>query len=165
MGLRTRSTNLPRACFCWCGGLATLSDVTTTILSVAGCDVPSRMDSISLPELGLPVETPRDRVVGSLRRAWMLVREQWKLAKYADGGSMLFNLMDDPDEQRNLAMDSRYADVYRRLDAELTTAIMASIDVLHADKRVYTHTLSGSQEFGRPGWPRVYPTDIRTLSR
>ena len=39
------------------------------------------------------------------------------------------------------------------MDAELTAEIMDSIDVSHADKRVYSHTLSGSQSFGRPGWP------------
>jgi arylsulfatase A-like enzyme len=146
-----------------CQDLVTLSDVTATILRLAGCELPEYMDSIPLPELGLPVERPRDRVVGSLRRGWMLVREEWKLCKYAGGGSLLFNLYEDPTEQHNLAGESGYAEVCHRMDAELTTAIMDSIDLSHADKRVYTSTLSGSQEFGRPGWPRVYPMDIRTL--
>jgi arylsulfatase A-like enzyme len=144
-------------------GLATLSDVTATILGLAGCEVPAHMDSLPLPELGLSDETPRDRVVGSLKRRWMLVRENWKLAKYGGGGAMLFDLDRDPTEQNNLANEGRYAEVCRRLDAELTEAIMDSIDVSHADKRIYTHTLSGSREFGRPGWPRTYPMDIRTL--
>jgi arylsulfatase A-like enzyme len=144
-------------------GLASLSDVTATILRLAGCPIPSHMDSVPLPEIGLPDASPRERIVGSLRRGWMIVRDGWKLAKYAGGGAMLFHLQEDPTEQHNLAGDGRYADVYRRLDSELTTAIMAAIDLGHADKRVYTYTLSGSQEFGRPGWPRTYPTDIQTL--
>jgi arylsulfatase A-like enzyme len=143
--------------------LATLSDVTATILGLAGCPIPAHMDSLPLPGLGLPGETFRDRVVGSLKRAWMLVREQWKLVKYGGGGSMLFDLEADPTEQHNLAQASSHAEIYCQLDAELTTAIMASLDLSHADKRVYTSTLSGSQEFGRPGWPRAYPTNVRTL--
>ena len=76
---------------------------------------------------------------------------------------MLFDLDQDPSEQHNLAQKGSHAEVYRRLDAELTSAIMDSLDASHADKRVYTHTLSGSQEFGRPGWPRVYPMNVRDL--
>jgi arylsulfatase A-like enzyme len=144
-------------------GLTTLSDVTATMLGLAGCPVPAHMDSIPLPQLGLSVETPRDRVVGSLRRSWMLVREQWKLIKNASGHTMLFDLEQDPTEQRDLAQESSHAEVCRQLDAELTAAVMASIDLSNADKRVYIHTLSGSQEFGRPGWPRTYPTDIGDL--
>jgi arylsulfatase A-like enzyme len=144
-------------------GLTTLSDVTATILGLAGCEVPAHMDSIPLPELSLPVEAPRDRVVGALKRSWMLVREQCKLIKDASGRTMLFDLEQDPDEQHNLAEKESHAEVYRRLDGELTAAIMDSLDLSHADRRVYTRTLSGSREFGRPGWPRTYPTDIRSL--
>jgi arylsulfatase A-like enzyme len=143
--------------------LATLSDVTATILGLAGCEIQAHMDSVPLPELGLPVETPRERVVGSLKRSWMLVREQWKLIKDANGRTMLFDLDRDPIEGHNLAHESGHAKIYHRLDAELTAAIMDSLDLSHADKRVYTHTLSGSKEFGRPGWPRPYPRDIRDL--
>jgi arylsulfatase A-like enzyme len=146
-------------------GLASLSDVTATILSVAGCRVPTYVDCVPLPGVGLPGETSRDCIVGSLRQGWMLVRDEWKLARYAGGGSTLFDLHEDPTEQRNLAKKRRYADVFHRLDSELSTAIMSSIDVGHADKRVYRHTLSGSQAFGRPGWPRTYPTDLRTIER
>jgi arylsulfatase A-like enzyme len=144
-------------------GLTALSDVTATILGLAGCEIPSHMGSIPLPELGLPVESPRDRVVGSLKRSWMLIRGQCKLIKDADGRAMLFDLDQDPTEQHNLAKESSHAEVHRQLDAELTAAIMESLDLSHADKRVYTHTLSGSREFGRPGWPRTYPRDIRDL--
>jgi arylsulfatase A-like enzyme len=145
-------------------GLATLSDVTATILAYAGCEVPPNMDSLPLPGLGLTTGTPRDRVFGALKRSWMLVRDQWKLAKYAGDGAMLFDLQEDPTEQCNLAHRDSHAQLYRSLDAELTASVMDSLDASHADKRVYTRTLSGSREFGRPGWPRNYPTDIRTLA-
>jgi arylsulfatase A-like enzyme len=95
----------------------------------------------------------------------MLARDEWKLSKYANGGAMLFNLRDDPQEQHNLARTAQDADTFHQLDAELTSVIMDSVDWGHADKRVYTHTLSGSTTFGRPGWPRTYPMDIRKLER
>jgi arylsulfatase A-like enzyme len=148
-----------------CSELVSLTDVTATVLGFAGCQIPDHMDAVPLPGLGLAGRVPREAIVGSLRRGWMLVRGEFKLCKYAAGGAMLFDLDADPTEQANLAQDSSYADMFRRLDGELTAAIMDSIDWGHADKRVYASTLSGSQSFGRPGWPRVYPTDIRSLER
>lgn len=160
--LLVRLPHVPGASLC--AELVSLTDVTGTILSLAGRPIPAHMDCTVLPGLGLPGGDPRQEIVGSLRRGWMLVRDRWKLVKYARGGTMLFDLERDPDEQDNLAMEPACAGVLRELDSELTTAIMDSVDRGHADKRVYTHTLSSSREFGRPGWPRVYPLDVRRLS-
>ena len=146
-----------------CHDLATLADVTATILHFAGCQIPGYMDSIPLPALGIPVEKPRERVVGMLTRGWMLYDGEWKLVKYAGGGSLLFNLREDPQEQRNLARDANSGGIYHRMDAELNEAIMSSVNLSHFEKRVYTHTLSGSKDFGRVGWPRPYPRRYQDL--
>lgn len=146
-----------------CHDLATLTDVTATIVHFAGCEIPGYMDAIPLPALGIPVEAPRERVVGSLTRGWMLYDGEWKLVKYAGGGSLLFNLKEDPQEQRNLARDTRSRSIYHRMDSELTEAIMSSVNLSHFEKRVYTHTLSGSKDFGRAGWPRPYPRRYQEL--
>jgi hypothetical protein len=53
-----------------------------------------------------------------LTDGWCNFDGEWKLAKYATGESVLFNLIDDPDEQRNLAPDPDYSELFRRLDIE-----------------------------------------------
>jgi arylsulfatase len=137
--------------------LVTLNDVTATILALGGCPVPSYMDSIPLPGLGLPGERKQERILGCLRNGWMLFDGQWKLVKYAGGGSHLFNLQDDPTEQHNLAQDPSVATIYQQLDAELTAEIMRSMDEAFAERRLYTFSYSSSPDFGRVGWERTYP--------
>jgi len=139
-----------------CRDLVCLTDVTATILALAGCAVPGYMDAQVLPDLGLPGETRRERVVGALRNGWMLLEGTWKLCKYP-GGTQLFNLEEDPGEQRNLARDSGCADVFHRMDAELTAEIMRGLDEANFPERVYTFSYSSSADFGRVGWEREYP--------
>ena len=50
-----------------CQDLVSLSDVTATMLCLAGCDVPEYMDSIPLPGLGLPRSAPRECIIGMIR--------------------------------------------------------------------------------------------------
>ena len=45
-----------------CRDLVCLTDVTATILALAGCAVPGYMDAQVLPDLGLPGETRRERL-------------------------------------------------------------------------------------------------------
>ncbi len=145
-------------------GLVSLTDVTATILACAGVERPSTMvDTTPLPALELTDEPAREQVTGMLRQGWMLARDRWKLVKYGGGGDMLFDLEADPEEQHNLVRAAEYEDVYRALDAELTGKVMASITLGSADRELYKRSLSGSRSFGRPGWPRPYPTDIRDV--
>jgi len=121
------------------------------------------MDALPMPGLGLADEGRHDHIVGALSGGWMLVNQDWKLAKYARGGAMLFNRHDDPLELHNLARDPRYLDVYQRLDAELTRAIMRSVLLSHGEKRVYTTSLSSDLAFGQQGWPRPYPQRVENF--
>jgi hypothetical protein len=84
----------------------------------------------------------------------------WKLAKYATGEQLLFNLGDDPMEQYNLINDPASAERLAALDAALTQEIMRLMTQSHADKRVYTTDLSGNPEFGKEGWRRPYPRPL-----
>ena len=136
--------------------LVAATDVTATILSLAGCQVPDYMDAVALPGLGLADEGRRDAIVGMLRNGWMYFDGTWKLCKYA-GGVHLFNLADDTDEQRNLAGDCYYADVLRRLDGALTAEMMRLMDEAFFSQRVYTFSYSSSPSFGHVGWERTYP--------
>jgi len=137
--------------------LVELTDVTATFLGLAGCEVPGYMDSVPLPGLGLAGERPRDRIVGMLRNGWMLFDGEWKLCKYAGGEVHLYNLTEDPTEQCNRARDPQYAEVFHRMDAELTATIMRAMNESHFSQRLYTFSYSSSPDFGRVGWERTYP--------
>ena len=137
-----------------CQDLVSLTDVTATMLHYAGCDIPAYMDSIPLPNLGIPISSPRDRIIGATSGGWMIYDGEWRLSKYGTGETLLFHIREDPDEQHNLYHDPRYLDVRTRLDTELTQAIMLGIRGANQDRRVYTHDLSQDPWFGREGWQR-----------
>ena len=80
----------------------------------------------------------------------------WKLCKYPQGVH-LFNLTDDPDEQHNLAYDPQAAEVFHRMDAELTAEIMRLTDEAFFPQHIHTYSYSSSPDFGRVSWERTYP--------
>ena len=143
--------------------LVTLTDVTATLLSLGGCDVPAYMEEDSRPLPGVCQESgsgPREILFGALDGGWMAFDGRMKLAKYAGGEQMLFDLVADPREQNNLMGDGAHGDICRRLDRALTGWVMASLQRSHADKLVYTRDLSADLEFASPGWKRTYPNRI-----
>ena len=143
-----------------CNDLVELRDVTATMLSTAGVDIPKHMDSRPLPGLGLMGDSPRERIIGMLTDGWCNFDGEWKLAKYATGESVLFNLIDDPDEQRNLAPDPDYSELYRRLDIELTQELMESYRFAMHDRLAQAGDMSQDQGFGREGWSRPWPAPV-----
>ena len=139
-----------------CPDLVTLTDVTATILGIAGCKIPAYMDAAPLPGLGIVNEISRDAVIGMLHNGWMWFDSTWKLCKYPQGVH-LFNLTDDPHEQHNLAHDPQAAEVFHRMDAELTAEIMRLTNEAFFPQRTYTYSYSSSPDFGHVGWERTYP--------
>ena len=137
--------------------LVTLTDVTATLLTLAGVPVPAHLDSRPLPAVAGVSAAGRERIIGALGGAWMIQEGDWRLSKYATGETLLFNLREDPDEQNNLAADPAYAVTYRDLDARLTTWIMRAVIESHHPERVYVRDLSQDPTFGREGWRRPYP--------
>jgi arylsulfatase A-like enzyme len=107
--------------------LVYLYDLFPTILALAGGARPEGLDSRDL----LPVirgEKPRvrDTLFGAYRQVQRMVRdERWKLLKYNAAGdrhAQLFDLANDPDELKNLAVDPAHAAERTRLEAELAKA-------------------------------------------
>jgi arylsulfatase A-like enzyme len=139
------------------GDLVELTDVTATILAFASEEVPLRMDSIPLPNTGLPGSRGRERLIGFLNSGWMIHDGRYKLAKYGATGCTLYDMESDPHEQSNLHGNAAFADLERRLDADLTEAVMNGIRRGNYDKRVYESDLSQNTTFGREGWKRTYP--------
>jgi len=138
--------------------LVELGDVTATLLHFAGCPNPDYMDSIPLPALDIESRPERDYSIGVVSNGWMIYDGRWKLAKYGTGETLLFDIANDPHEQRNLTQQNQ--EKYRELDSLLTQAIMRSATASHYDKRVYTNTLSSDPAFGKRGWQRRYPQKL-----
>lgn len=136
--------------------LVTLTDVTATIVSLAGCLPPSYMDARPLTGIGIHGEEKRDVLFGTLRNGWMAFDGQWKLVRYPSGAH-LFDLEGDPGEQENRARDASCSDTFQRLDNLLVAEMMRSMDEANFSGRVYTFSHSSSPSFGKPGWERTYP--------
>lgn len=145
--------------------LVELRDVTATMLGLAGCDLPSYMDSQPLPGLGLSPPPPRTRIFGALTKGWMAFDGRWKLCKYSEGEALLFDLETDPTEERNLAADPAFGHVYRRLDAELTREIMNAMALGLHDRLIAPHSLAESDEFGDRGWQWRFPADASEATK
>ena len=140
--------------------LVCLTDVTATLLAASGHGVPAYMDSRPLPGLGLDGESQHEVLVGGLQSGWMAYDGRYKLVKYGNGGVGLFDLVEDPTEQRNLIDSAEHTAEYRRLDTVLYQEIMRSVQQSHDYNLVYSprdDALWASEEFGQPGWQRTYP--------
>jgi arylsulfatase A-like enzyme len=138
-------------------GLVSIQDITATLLQLGGCEVPHHMDSLPLPELGLGGARPRKAVFGFLAGGSMAFDGEWKLIKYASGEIHLFNLREDPTEQRNRVHDPACCEIYLRLDAELARELSRSTLASHRDKQVAHTQLYDDPAFGQEGWQRTYP--------
>ena len=90
---------------------------------------------------------------------------RWKLCKYSGREALLFDLETDPTEERDLAGDPACADVYRRLDAELTGEVMEATALGLHDRLVAPQSLSLSDDFGREGWAWRYPADASEAAK
>lgn len=145
-----------------CDDLVALTDVTASMLHLAGVTPPSFMDCQPLPGIGIAGATGRDHLIGALGGGWMIQEGRWRLAKYSTGEALLFDLEEDPQEQRNLIDDAGRRGIVRDLDARLTGAVMDAVVASHASERVYTQTLSQDPGFGREGWQRRYPQPFGT---
>ena len=84
-----------------------------------------------------------------------------RLAKYSTGESLMFDLAEDPGEQRDLLKRGEGGGQrFRGLDAAITSQIMRSLEFGHLDKQVYVSDLSSDPEFGMRGWRRRFPKPL-----
>ena len=119
------------------------------------------MDSRPLPGLGIPGAAGREFVIGALGGGWAIYDGKWRLAKYATGEAVLFDIEADPQEQHNLIDDPAHQSIYRQMDATLTHEVMRRSRQAFDPQRVYVTDLSQSNSFGREGWVRPYPRSVQ----
>ncbi len=146
-----------------CDELVTLTDVTATLLTYAGAELPPELDSIPLPGLpysgvNRPTTPPRSFILGALSDACMYLSGEWKYAKYATGEITLFNLKEDPQEQRNRIHDPACHQLFLECEQALCREMIPLIHAGHHDKVVECGDfLWASEEFGRESYVRTYP--------
>ena len=140
--------------------LVELRDITSTMLVLAGCDIPGFMNALPLPGLGLEAPDQRGHIFGMLSSAWMAFDGRHKLSKYSSGEAMLFDLQEDPDERNNLITTPEYSDVYRRLEAALTSEMMLSVSVAVHDRMPRPRSMAEDEDMGREGWTWRYPSPV-----
>jgi arylsulfatase A-like enzyme len=141
--------------------LVALTDVTATIVALAGVDRSGWGDSIVLPELGLAQTRSRDHLFGATEFGLMVNANEWKLCRYKNGHVAFYNLSDDPHEQRNLAYQPHTLNDLRRLDALLQHDLIDSLMMSNGDKFVEKSRYQGRGEFGQRGWQRPYPASLK----
>ena len=147
-----------------CGDLVELRDITATMLTLAGCEVPGFMDSRPLPGLGLEGALGREHIIGMLVSAWMAFDGRYKLSKYASGEAMLFDLQNDPEERENLIADRGHREIFQRLDATLTSELMRSMSFAMHDRMPSPHSMADQEAFGQPGWAWQYPAPVEATA-
>ena len=141
--------------------LVSLTDVTATMMALAGVDRSDWDDSIVLPELDLPQTRSRDHVFGVTDLGLLVADDAWKLCRYKNGHVALYNVIDDPHEQHNLAYQPQALGEMRRLDAILQRDLIDSLMIANGDKFVEKTRYQGRGEFGQRGWQRPYPASLK----
>tara|TARA_Y100000588_G_scaffold264733_1_gene279512 strand:- start:818 stop:2266 length:1449 start_codon:yes stop_codon:yes gene_type:complete len=141
-------------------GPASVEDITATLLHYASCEIPGYMDSRPLADLDIPGASGRDRAFGCLANGSMNCDGSWKLVRYTNGWSALFNVDEDPGEQLNRIHDADCQEIRERLDRELTTWYLSSIAKAHEEKNHQTDWEDPVFAKGEGGWKRIYPQPI-----
>ncbi len=137
------------------GGVVSLTDIHATILRFAGLGAGEGADSVALPGLGLDGDATRAHVFGATAAGVMVTDDEWKLARYRNGVTTLFNLGRPPGAAQPGLSGRARREVLRRLDGLLQGEVLRSIVAGHGDKVVVTHDQDPA--FSLPGFRRVYP--------
>ncbi len=127
-----------------------LLDLYPSFLKWAGVEVPGQVD-------GQPLDSPEEaRVfVGATVHGVMARDARWKLVRYRNGSEALFDLGEDPGEQRNVVAE--HPQVRARLDTDLVRGLLDGFAAAHADKKVAEAQADADHPFYRRGWSRPYP--------
>ena len=136
-----------------------LVDVFPTVLDAVGAPPlpepgpesgPDPLPGRSLLEIAAESDDPERPVLseyhdgGSVTGAFMLRRGDWKLVHHEGYPPQLFNLSDDPDEQRDLAAEPAAADIL----ASMQTGLRDIVDPAAANRQAFADQRARLEELG-----------------
>ncbi len=136
--------------------LVSLTDLYATILSHAGIKMMAQ-DSRVIP--ATPDQHTRKNLIGATGAGLMWYDELWKLSRYKNGLSTLFDMEADPLEQNNQLLDPDFADIRNHMEAELTKLLMEGLDQGHQEKSYPYMTLTPDHAGYHRNWQRSYPSN------
>jgi hypothetical protein len=77
---------------------------------------------------------------------------------------LLFDMLNDPQEQVNLYGNPEFADVVHRLEMELMRELMSSMESSMDDRLAQNGDMSQDPTFGYESWTRPWPNAPRTVA-
>jgi arylsulfatase A-like enzyme len=138
--------------------LVSLTDIRATILHYAGFEETETDNSYLLPYCG-GLENQEREIFCSTDTSIGVCYKHWKLARYNNGVVTLFNLLEDPTEQNNLAYDPKHVQLLKDMDSKLQIALFKSLKLANAEKSVNTTLNPRPGEYFNRQWKRPYPVD------
>ncbi len=145
--------------------IVSLYDIHSTILKAAGLEHPENSDAMPLPVVS-DTKPKREYIFGITAffgiKGYMLRDKRYKLCRYTNGLTALFDLETDPREQNNLIDKPETMAIQAELDKILTKELMDGLIDGHMDKfveeaRNLADPVNLDKNYGRPGWHRPYP--------
>jgi arylsulfatase A-like enzyme len=137
-----------------------LTDLFSTILSLAGVGVYQNEDSIILPEMPNANSSPREYLFAPSHKGYMVLKDNYKYVRYHSGFKMLTNTKKDPEDRTDLYSKLECKEILSELQSIMEKEIDRSIQLSNREKIVDRGGLMGEGAFGKPGWKRKYPEDL-----
>jgi arylsulfatase A-like enzyme len=136
--------------------LVSLTDLYATILNHAEIKIMGQ-DSQVIPTR--PDQQTRINLLGATGAGLMWCDQRWKLSRYKNGLSTLFDIETDPFEQNNRLLGPDLADIRNYMETELTKSLMEGLVHGHQEKSYPYITLTPEHAGHQRNWQRPYPAN------
>ncbi len=140
-----------------CNDLVTLTDLFATVLAYAGISSADPEDSYPLPLLGLSSAEPRRYAMGAIGSGTMIMDQRFKLTRYTNGVTALYDIDLDPGEQINRIDDPDLAELRAKLESQMTNDLLHNLRRANRDKTYAYATMTPDHPSHDRGWQRPYP--------
>ena len=135
-----------------------LTDSHNTLLTFVGIEEEDTDDSTTLKPFGK--KDTREAVFGCNEIGWMIRDDQYQYAVYYNGLATLYDFVNDPQQQNNLAYKDEYRELTDKMRAKLDIRMFEAIETANSDNIGKPGNLQRSakmDKFNHEGWKRPYP--------